>query len=157
MSSTRGAWDGSDIDEEHIKVLCYHRKLPPVELVAVRVPRVENSSAPQDGEVVVFAEHFARGLGLLVNRFFFRFLTHYDLQPHHLAANAVLQLSAFVTLCESFLGIEQRLDLWCRLFFFKQLSVTHKATDEKRMTLCGAVLIYHRFRSAFPKLTCKIR
>ncbi|KAE8801059.1 retrotransposon ty3-gypsy subclass [Hordeum vulgare] len=75
-------------------------------MVAGRVLMVESSSAPQDGEVVVFAEHFARGIGLPTSHFFFCFLTHYGLQPHHLAANAALQLVAFVTLCEGFLVIE---------------------------------------------------
>ncbi|KAE8810429.1 hypothetical protein D1007_12903 [Hordeum vulgare] len=104
MSSTEGAWDDSNIDEEHNEVLRYCRKLPSADLIATCVLRAENSPAPQDGKVVVFAEHFARGLGLSARRFFFRSLMHYGLQPHHLTANIVLQLAAFVTLCEGFLG-----------------------------------------------------
>ncbi|KAE8784582.1 hypothetical protein D1007_41818 [Hordeum vulgare] len=152
MSSTRGAWDGSEIDEEHINVHRYHGKLPPDELVAVRVPGAQNSTAPRDGEVVVFAEHFARGLGLPTSRFCSRFLTHYGMQLHHLSPNVVLQLAAFITLCEGFLGIEPCLDLWRRLFFFKQSSVTNKATDEKQMSPCGVALVYHFSGSGFPHL-----
>ncbi|KAE8794752.1 hypothetical protein D1007_30473 [Hordeum vulgare] len=95
--------------------------------------------APQDGKVVVYVEHFAQGLGLPVSRFFFHFLMHYGLQPHHLAAYAVLQLAAFVTLCKGFLGIEQ-------------LSVTDKATGEKWMNPREAALVHHRSGYGFPKL-----
>ncbi|KAE8819652.1 hypothetical protein D1007_02301 [Hordeum vulgare] len=79
MYMTRGAWDGSNVDEEHIKFLRYRRKLPSAEFVAARVPGAENSPAPQAGEVVVFAEHFARWFGLPASDFFFRFLTHFGL------------------------------------------------------------------------------
>ncbi|KAE8790137.1 hypothetical protein D1007_35654 [Hordeum vulgare] len=124
ISSTHGAWDGSDIVEEHIEVLRHHRrKLSSAELIAAHIPGRENSPAPQEGEVVVFVGHFARGLGLPASRFFSGFLMHYGLQPHHLAPNAILQLAAFFTLCEGFLGIKPRLNLWHPLFFFKQSSV----------------------------------
>ncbi|KAE8809977.1 hypothetical protein D1007_13296 [Hordeum vulgare] len=82
--------------------------------------------------------------------FFSSFLMNYGHEPHHLAPNIVLQLSAFVTLCEGFLGIETLLDLWHRLFFFKQPLVTDKGTDEKWMTPCGSALVYHCSRSDFP-------
>ncbi|KAE8787858.1 hypothetical protein D1007_38181 [Hordeum vulgare] len=90
MSSTRGAWDGSDIDAEQIEVLRHRHKLPPAKLVTARILGSENSQAPRDGEVVVFIEHFARGLGLSASRFFSGSLMHYGLQPHHLAHNAIL-------------------------------------------------------------------
>ncbi|KAE8816904.1 hypothetical protein D1007_05455 [Hordeum vulgare] len=152
MPSTPGAWDGIDINEEHIDVLRHHRKFSLVELDVACVPGTENSPTPRDAEVVVFDEHFARGLGLPASHFFFGFLMHYSVQPYHLGPNAVLQLAGFVTLCEGFLGIEPRLDLWCRLFFFKQWPVKDKATGEMRMTPCGAALVYHRFESGFPQL-----
>ncbi|KAE8812859.1 hypothetical protein D1007_09948 [Hordeum vulgare] len=100
MSTTRGACYGSDIDEVYIECTHHRHKLPLAEVVAACISGVENAPDPQDGEVVVFAKHFARVLGLSLNTFFRRLLTHYGLQPHHLSANAVLQLAAFLTLCE---------------------------------------------------------
>ncbi|KAE8780392.1 hypothetical protein D1007_46473 [Hordeum vulgare] len=151
-SRTRGAWDGSDVGAEHIEFLHHRHKLPLTELVAARLPGAENSLSPKAVEVVVFAEHFALGIGLMASNLFFIFLTHFGLQQHHLAANAVLQLGTYVTLCKGFLGIESRLDLWRRLFYFKQQSVTHGVTDHKLMTPCAAALVHHRTGSGFPKL-----
>ncbi|KAE8810949.1 hypothetical protein D1007_12304 [Hordeum vulgare] len=77
---------------------------------------------------------------------------HFGLQQHHLAANTVLQLAAYITLYEGFLGIELRLDLWRRLFFFKQQSVPDGTVGTKRMTVYDATLVHHRTLSGFPKL-----
>ncbi|KAE8818800.1 hypothetical protein D1007_03401 [Hordeum vulgare] len=52
-----------------------------------------------------------RGFGLRASSFFSEWLHFFSLQPHHMAQNAILQLSAFLVLCEGFLGIEPRLDL----------------------------------------------
>jgi hypothetical protein len=41
-----------------------------------------------------------------VSDFFRDFLDTYDLQPHHIPANAVMILSAFTAFCEGFAGIE---------------------------------------------------
>jgi hypothetical protein len=53
--------------------------------------------APKPGERVVFIAHFERGFGLPASDFFRDFLDTYDLQPHHIPANAVMILSAFAT------------------------------------------------------------
>ncbi|KAE8798128.1 hypothetical protein D1007_26597 [Hordeum vulgare] len=151
-TKARGAWEGSIVGEGHIEYLLQHRMLPPVEIVAARIPGREVSPVPQAGEVVVFTKHFARGFGLPASNFFSSFLAHFSLQPHHLAANAVLQLAAYITLCQGFLGIEPRLDHWRRLFFFKQRSVSDGTVGRKRMTNCGAALVHHWTTSGFPKL-----
>ncbi|KAE8783878.1 hypothetical protein D1007_42629 [Hordeum vulgare] len=125
--------------------------IPSAELVAVRLPGGEGSLTPQDGEAVIFNEHFARGFRLPVSHFFSRFLIHFGLRPHHLTANAILQLAAFVTLCEGFLGIEPRLDLSHQLLL-QAASVLGDAPDTMKMTPCGAALIHHWTATGFPKL-----
>jgi hypothetical protein len=62
--------------------------------------------APEPGERVVFIAHFERGFGLPVSDFFRDLLDTYDVQPHHIPANAVMILSAFAAFCEGFAGIE---------------------------------------------------
>ena len=61
---------------------------------------------------MVFRSHFLRGFGLPVSAFFHTWLDFYQLQPHHLTPNAVVLLSAFVTLCEGYLGVLPTLELW---------------------------------------------
>ncbi|KAE8770067.1 hypothetical protein D1007_58256 [Hordeum vulgare] len=155
---SRGAWVDIEVSAEHIEALRHRRVLPPADLVAARVPGAEAAPTPRKGEVVVFEEHFYRGFGLPASDFFSRFLTFFGLQPHHLAPNAVLQLAAFVVVCEGFIGIEPRLDLWRNIFFFKQQPV---ATDKsapadksgtKQMSPCDAALVHHRTMSGFPQL-----
>ncbi|KAE8768696.1 hypothetical protein D1007_59793 [Hordeum vulgare] len=157
-TSSQGAWLGSEICEGHIEALRHHRLLPPASQVLVRIPGAETSLTPASGEVVVFNEHFYRGFGLPASFFFSEWLHFFGLQPHHLAPNVILELSAFVVLCEGFLGIKPRLDLWQSLFFFKQESIAmEKAELEKLAGLrpmmpCGATLVHHRSKSDFPQL-----
>ncbi|KAE8781162.1 hypothetical protein D1007_45606 [Hordeum vulgare] len=154
----KGAWLGSDICDGHIDVLRHRRMLPPASLVVVRIPGAETAPTPREGEVIVFDEHFYRGFGLLASNFFANFLTFSGLQPHHLAPNAILQIASFVVLCEGFLGIEPRLDLWQRLLFFKQQSIKMENAEAKKltgphpMTPCGAALVHHRTSCGFPQM-----
>ncbi|KAE8789888.1 hypothetical protein D1007_35851 [Hordeum vulgare] len=130
QASLQGAWLGSDVDEELIDALCHHRLLPPASQVSVRLPGSEASPAPVAGEVVVFAEHFYRGFRLPASSFFAEWLQFFGLQPHHLAPNAILQPAAFVVLCEGFVGIEPRVDLWRSLFLFKQQSIAMEKSED---------------------------
>ncbi|KAE8771456.1 hypothetical protein D1007_56659 [Hordeum vulgare] len=112
----------------------------------------EGSPSPEAGEAVLFVEHFACEFGLPAIVFLSGFLTHFGLQPHHLAANVVLQLAAYVTLCESFLGVESGLDMWCQLFYLKQQWVPGGTTGNKQMPDYGVSLVHHRTASGFPKI-----
>ena len=108
-----GTWDGSEVHEDHIEFLRWTRRLPGEDRVQVRLaPKGEISPAPQEGERVIFRSHCLRGLGLPASSFFRSFLEFYGLQPHHLTPNAVVLLSAFVAMCEGFLGVLPTLELW---------------------------------------------
>ena len=108
-----GTWDGSKVHDDHIEFLCKTRRLPVEDYVRVRLaPRGEISPAPEEGERVIFRSHCLRGLGLPASSFFRSFLEFYGLQPHHLTPNAVVLLSAFVDMCEGFLGVLPTLELW---------------------------------------------
>ncbi|KAE8805736.1 hypothetical protein D1007_18078 [Hordeum vulgare] len=161
QASSQGAWLGSNVDEGLIDVLRHHRLLPPASQVSVCLPGSETSLAPVAGDVVVFVEHFYRNFGLPARSFFVEWLQFFGVQPHHLAPNAILQLATLVFLCEGFVGIEPRVDLWCSLFFFKQQSITmeksevEKLKGQRPMTPCGAVLVHHCLKSGFPRCLCK--
>ncbi|KAE8811571.1 hypothetical protein D1007_11630 [Hordeum vulgare] len=132
--------------------------LPPASLVTVRFPDTETALMLREGEIIVFDEHFYRGFGLPARTFLSNWLIFFGLQPHHLAPNAILQLSSFVVLCEGFMGIEPRLDLWQSLFFLKQQSrkmdkaELEKLDGPRPMTPCGAALVHHRSKSGFPQM-----
>ncbi|KAE8820488.1 hypothetical protein D1007_01636 [Hordeum vulgare] len=155
---SKGAWVGNNVGAENIEALRHHRVLPSTDLVAARVPGAEAAPTPGEGEAVVFVEHLYHGFGLLASDFFSCFLSFSGPQPHHLAPNVVLQLAAFVVLCEGFMRIEPRLDLWCKLFFFRQQSMpTDKSVPAdksgmKKMTPCGATLVHQWTTSGFPQL-----
>ncbi|KAE8791275.1 hypothetical protein D1007_34269 [Hordeum vulgare] len=111
-TSSQGVWLCSEICEGRIDALRHCRMLPLTSQVLVRIPGAETAPTPEAGDLVIFDKHFYRGFGLPVSPFFSDWLNFFGLQPHHLAPNAILQLSAFVILCKGFLGIEPRLDLW---------------------------------------------
>jgi hypothetical protein len=100
----RSDWEGSKVTPADISWITTTRRV--LAGVACRLPAGETVPAPESGERVVFVSHFKRGFGLPVSDFFRDFLDTYDLQPHHLPANAVMILSAFAAFCEGFAGIE---------------------------------------------------
>ncbi|KAE8788892.1 hypothetical protein D1007_37012 [Hordeum vulgare] len=157
-TSSYGAWLGSKRFVGHIEALRHRRMLPPASQVSVQILGAEIAPTLQDGEIVMVDEHFYMGFGFPASTFFSNWLIFFGLQPHHLAPNAILQLSVFVILCEGFLGIEPRLDLWQRLFFFKQQSrkmdkaKLEKLARPRPMMPCGATLVHHRSKSGFPQM-----
>jgi len=112
--ASRGCWKGSKASKVAIEALVRARKMPAG--VEWRVPGDELVPQAQTGERVVFLDHFARGFGLPASTFFRDFLNFHHLQPHHLAANFIMILSAFTTLCEGYLGCRPSIALWKRFF-----------------------------------------
>jgi hypothetical protein len=72
--------------------------------------------APEPGERVISIAYFEQVFGLLASDFFWDFLDTYELQPHHILANAVMILSAFAAFCEGFAGIEPFSQAWAKYF-----------------------------------------
>jgi hypothetical protein len=119
--------------------------------------------APESGERVVFISHFERGFGLPASDFFRDFLDTYDLQPHHLPANAVMILSAFAAFCEGFASIEPFSQAWAKYFQLrKQVIQEPRSKDDppeiaqekkdRPMTQCGAATIMSQKGFDFPKI-----
>ena len=97
-----GDWKGSVVTPELLADLRQEGVLGTVEDIEVRLPPADEiRPAPRHGESVLFVEHLERGLALPVSRFFRQFLEYFELQPHHLGANSIAQLSFFATLCEA--------------------------------------------------------
>ena len=146
-----GDWDGSNVHMDHIEFLRKTRRLPGKDQVRVRLaPEKEITPAPEEGERVVFRSHFLRGIGLPASAFFRSFLDFYQLQPHHLTPNTVVLLSAFVTLCEGYLGVLPTLELWGE-FFQSKLGTRMQGVPAQS----GAFIAMRRpaTRNPFPVIT----
>ena len=133
-------WDGSNVHEGHIEFLRATRRLPHAGVLEVRLPdEREVSPAPRPGEFFVFRTHFLRGFALPICNFFCSFLDFYHLQPHHLTPNTVVLLSAFITLCEGFLGVLPTIELWGEFFQSKLGTVVAGVP-----ATCGAFIAMRR-------------
>src|SRR3954463_8684474 len=148
--AVRGCWRGSTVSVHSIEALICARKMPAG--ILWRAPGAEMVPTPRAGERVVFLSHFERVFGLPASTFLRDFLDFHRLQPHHLAANFIMILSGFVTLCEGYLGCHPSIALF-KCFF--NLRAHNARTGEmvppateggnptfpKDMTDCGSCLV----------------
>jgi hypothetical protein len=79
-------------------------------------PSTERIPKPPSGYRVMFLAFLLRGLSLPAHEFLRGLLYVYNVQLHQLTPNSILHIACFVTLCESFLGIEPHFLLWRSLF-----------------------------------------
>jgi hypothetical protein len=64
----------------------------------------------------MFLAFLLRGFSLPANEFLCRLLFVYGMQLHQLMPNSILHIACFITLCESFLGVNPHWTLWKFLF-----------------------------------------
>jgi hypothetical protein len=82
----------------------------------VTFPSTERIPKPPSGFRVMFFAFLLRGLSLPAHKFLRGLLFVYGVQLHQLTPNSILHIACFITLCESFLGIEPHFLLWKYLF-----------------------------------------
>ena len=84
-------------------------------LAANIVHRLPNAGqivpTPEPHERVVFLTHFVRGLGFPLHPFVRGLMFYYGLDFHDLAPNFILNISAFIIVCEAFLCIKPHFGL----------------------------------------------
>ena len=69
-----------------------------------RLPEGEMAPASKEGERVLLLSHVARGFSLPPHPFFRGIMNYFGAQLHHFPPNVIAHLSAFITLCECFIG-----------------------------------------------------
>jgi hypothetical protein len=121
-----------------------------VELEAYLVPKDATFLVPAERYVVSFMAFYEWGFSMMLHRFLCSLLRYYDLKLHHLTPLGVLHIATFVTLCEAYLGIGPKLDLW--KYFFR---VWHLQDPELELTISGCMVIHlkvgHRI-GPYPKI-----
>jgi hypothetical protein len=83
----------------------------------------------------MFFDFLLRGLSLSAHEFLRRLLFIYIVQLHQLTPNSILYIVCFITLCESFLGIEPYFLLWKYLFRLRP-----SVSLSKKPELGGAII-----------------
>ena len=68
----------------------------------------------------MFLSHFVCGLGSPLHPFVRGLMFYYGLDFHDLAPNFILNISAFIVVCEAFLRIPPHFGLWLKTFNVKQ-------------------------------------
>jgi hypothetical protein len=83
---------------------------------SIKFPSTERIPKPPSGYRVMFLAFLLRGFSLPAHEFLRGLLFVYGVQLHQLTPNSLLHIACFVTLCESFLGIEPYFLLWRSIF-----------------------------------------
>ena len=84
---------------------------------------------------VVFLAHFVRGLGFLLHPFVPGLMFYYGLDFHDVAPNSILNISAFIVVCEAFLRIRPHFGLWLKIFNVKPKIVVGQQAE------CGGAMV----------------
>jgi hypothetical protein len=71
---------------------------------------------PNPSEIVMLKSHVERGLSMPPSLFFTNLLKFYGLQLHHISPNNLVSVAGYAALCEGYLEIRPRVDLF-QLFF----------------------------------------
>jgi hypothetical protein len=104
----------------------------------VTFPSTERIPKPPSGFWVMSFAFLLRGLSLPAHEFLHGLLYMYGVQLHQLTPNSILHIAYFITLCESFLGIEPHFLLWKFLFRLRP-----SVALSKKPELGGAVVSIH--------------
>jgi hypothetical protein len=100
---------------------------------------------PNPSEIVTLKSHMERGLSMPPSLFFTNLLKFYGLQLHHISPNSLVSMAGFADLCEGYLGIHPRVDLF-QLFF----SVWANYEDDGSLRTCGTVCFLPRRSKEYP-------
>ena len=107
----KGRWVPSTITQAQIDQLIEDGRLAADS--GYRIPPEEDVPPnPDADECVIFKACFDRGFSLPPSKFLLEILTRYGAQLHNFPPNSILAVSAFVSLCEGYLGIEPTVELF---------------------------------------------
>jgi hypothetical protein len=126
-------WVPTSFDDTDLKKAKKEGFLP--EAVPVIFPDDKHVLKPPKGYLVMFLSFLLRGHSFPAHEFLRGLLFVYGLHLHQLTPNSILHIAWFVTLCESFLGIDPHWVLWKFLFCLRP-----SVSLDKNPELGGAVV-----------------
>ena len=100
---------------------------------------------PEPQKRVVFISHFVRGLGFPLHPFVRGLMHYYGLDFHDLSPNSILNISAFIVVCEAFLRIPPHFGLWLKILNVKPKVVSGQQAE------CGGAMVGKMPNSPGPK------
>src|SRR6266540_5855149 len=106
VPQTEQVWQRSNVTEENLCWMVKDGVLPEKEIIGWHAANGEAFPTANTGEIVVFEPLFYCGFFVPTNRFFRGLLNFYKIELVHLNPNSILHISAFIYLCEAYLGIE---------------------------------------------------
>ena len=116
------------------------------EVIHWRVPGTECPPTPQEGEVVVFTDHLARGFNPPGSKFYRDVLANFQLRPQDTGPNSVTNICHFQVPCEVFFQEEPTVELFRDCF---HLNRGIEFTDGSNTEL-GGVAIQKRKEVTYP-------
>ena len=103
------------------------------------VPGGEDEPSPPDGYVVSFIPFHERGFVTPPHRFLRGLLCCYGIELQHLNPNRIQHISAFIALCEGYLGIEPHFELWK---YFFAIELQKKKPDLAVLMGCASIRLW---------------
>jgi hypothetical protein len=97
---------------EHLQNLMNQGYMMMVEIATRHVPKDPASLVLMGGYVVACVAFYEWRFGVPSHQFFHSLLQFYGLELHHLTPSGIIDMAAFLTLCEAYMGIETYFNLW---------------------------------------------
>src|SRR6266540_3726247 len=141
-------WMKSTMTEGELEKMVEDQVLPTKELIGWRVANGELFSTADTKEIVVFTSFFYWGFLLPSSSFFRGLLRFYGIKLVNLNPNSILQISAFIHLCEAFLGVCPHFALFHHLYALKasqkggQSSVVGGASLQLHSGKSASILVF---------------
>jgi hypothetical protein len=114
-------WTPSTVMLGHLQKLMKHEFMMAAELATCHMSEGPTFPMPLEGYVVSFVAFYEWGFSTPSHRFLSSLLGYYDLELHHLTPSGVLHIATFITLCEAYLAIDPRFDLWNYFFHVRRI------------------------------------
>ena len=86
-----------------------------------------------------FARFHEQGFTIPAHKFLWGLLDYYNVELQHLTPNGVQHITAFVSLCEGFLGISPHFDLWRYLFAVNLLKKRVRKQELSVLVRCAGI------------------